>query len=159
MSGEFAASRENRRRATLGAEGWIEGPDRLWRKSFGNAERLPKCKIGYVIHAVVRDRASGVTIHDTAGSTHFDCSRLPRAFRTPRHVDMVAEINLAEDPSVQPLLWDETELCPREASEYRAAAARLNYLAMDRPEIAFATKELCRFSLRLQRQGWNNSSG
>ena len=64
---------------------------------------LPKCEIGFVTHAVVRDRASGVTIHDTAGSTHFDCSRLPQAFRTPRDVDMVAEINLAEDSSAQPL--------------------------------------------------------
>ena len=92
-------------------------------------------------HAVVRDRASGVTIRDTAGSTHFDCSRLPRVFRTPRHVDMVVEINLAEDPSAQPLSWEETELCPRDASEYRAAAARLNYLALDRPDILFASKE------------------
>ena len=91
MSGEFAASSENRRRATLGAEGWIEGPDRLWRKSFDNAEWLPKCEIGYATHAVVRYRASGVTIHDTAGPTHLDCSSLPRAFRTPRDVDMVVE--------------------------------------------------------------------
>ena len=32
-----------------------------------------------------------------------------------------------------------------EATLFRALAARANYLAMDRPEIAFATKELCRF--------------
>ena len=54
----------------------MEGPDRLWGKSFDNAEWLTKSEVGYITHVVVRDRSSGVTIHDTAGSTHFDCSRL-----------------------------------------------------------------------------------
>ena len=31
-----------------------------------------------------------------------------------------------------------------DATEYRALAARANYLALDRPDIAYATKELCR---------------
>ena len=92
-------------------------------------------EVGYVTHGVVRDRASGVAIFDSAWSTHFDNGRLSRAFRTPRGVDMVGEVNLAEDPSSQPLSWEETTLGPREASEYRAALARLNYLALDRPDI------------------------
>ena len=57
---------------------------------------------------------------------------------------MIAEINMAEEPSAQPTSWEETELGPREASEYRAAAARLNYLAFDRPDIFFASKECSR---------------
>ena len=36
-------------------------------------------------------------------------------------------------------------LTPSEATLFRALAARANYLSMDRPECAFATKELCRF--------------
>ena len=32
-----------------------------------------------------------------------------------------------------------------EATTFRALAARANYLALDRPECAYATKELCRF--------------
>jgi hypothetical protein len=36
-------------------------------------------------------------------------------------------------------------LTSSEATLFRALAARANYLAMDRPETAFATKELCRF--------------
>ena len=36
-------------------------------------------------------------------------------------------------------------LSASEATLFRALAARANYLAMDRPECAFATKELCRF--------------
>ena len=35
-------------------------------------------------------------------------------------------------------------LPPEQATEFRAMAARANYLALDRPDVAFATKELCR---------------
>ena len=35
-------------------------------------------------------------------------------------------------------------LIPDEATTYRALSARANYLAQDRPDVAFSTKELCR---------------
>ena len=35
-------------------------------------------------------------------------------------------------------------LDPEDATTFRAFAARANYLALDRPDVAFATKELCR---------------
>ena len=35
-------------------------------------------------------------------------------------------------------------LSPTDATMYRALAARCNYLSQDRPDIAFASKELCR---------------
>ena len=35
-------------------------------------------------------------------------------------------------------------LPPSKATDFRAMAARANYLALDRPDISFATKELCR---------------
>ena len=57
---------------------------------------------------------------------------------------MIVEVHLAEEPSAQPLFWEETVLGPREASEYRAATARLNYLALDRPDILVASKECSR---------------
>ena len=57
---------------------------------------------------------------------------------------MIAEVNLAEKPVPEPIPWEEVELGSREASEYRAAAARFNYLALDRPDILFASKECSR---------------
>ena len=36
------------------------------------------------------------------------------------------------------------ELNPREATSFKALAARCNYLAQDRPDIAYSAKELCR---------------
>jgi hypothetical protein len=39
---------------------------------------------------------------------------------------------------------EESELTEEEVCAYRSGAARANYLSLDRPDIAFATKELCR---------------
>ena len=39
---------------------------------------------------------------------------------------------------------DEKELTGKEATTYRRLVARLNYIAQDRPDIQYATKELCR---------------
>ena len=60
MSEEIAATRENRRRAALSADGWTEGRDNLWRKGFDQAEWLPTCDVGCVTHSVVRDWHTGV---------------------------------------------------------------------------------------------------
>ena len=65
-------------------------------------------RVGYVTHSVVRDRVSGIAIHDSAGSTHYDSGRSYRAFMAPRNVDVIVELNLAEESSSQPLLWEET---------------------------------------------------
>ena len=49
----------------------------------------------------------------------------------------------------------ESKLDPSQASRYRALAARANYLAQDRPDIQFATKELCREMSEPTLRGWN----
>ena len=47
----------------------------------------------------------------------------------------------------------ETEMSPSEATKYRAAVAKCNYLAADRPEIQFATKECCK---RMSSPKWSD---
>ena len=135
------ASSESSRPAELCAEGWLEVSDNLWRKSFTAAEWMPRCGIGYVSHSVVRDKLTGAVIHDSAGATQFDSGRMSRAFRVPRDVNMVVEINMAEDRAHSHCRGRRQYWVSHEASEYRAAAARLNYLALDRPDILFASKE------------------
>ena len=83
-------------------------------------------------------------IHDSSGSLRSEDRRVARAFKKPKDIDVIVEVNLAEVPTAEATPWEDVELCPREASEYRAAAARLNYLALDRPDILFASKECSR---------------
>ena len=47
----------------------------------------------------------------------------------------------AEDPE------NDVALVGAEATKFRAIAARANYLALDRPDIQFSTKEICRSML------------
>ena len=43
---------------------------------------------------------------------------------------------------------DGEELSPEDATSFRAAVARMNYLAQDRVDVSFSAKELCRAMAR-----------
>ena len=69
----------------------------------------------------------------------------------PRHVDLIIEelgLQKANGSSITGCKIDEvegdTELDSEEAYRYRSVAARLNFLAADRVDIQFASKEICR---------------
>jgi hypothetical protein len=71
----------------------------------------------------------------------------------PRHAELLAREVGAAGPAVrtpgakgsEKKKDEEEELLDDAATRwFRSGAARANYLAMDRPELAFATKELCR---------------
>ena len=71
-----------------------------------------------------------------------------------RHVDLIVgalgltEANSAKTPCEDEKEWGREEneelLEPTEATRYRGIAARCNYLSVDRPDMMFATKEVCR---------------
>jgi hypothetical protein len=80
----------------------------------------------------------------------------------PRHAELIiqqmgltAASSLStpgnKDRDVNP---DEEELQGQEATAYRAAAARANYLAMDRADIQYAAKEVCRRMAVPRRCDW-----
>ena len=60
-----------------------------------------------------------------------------KSVTTPSVNDERSEADKAEED-------DDAELTPKEATQFRGIAARANYLALDRPDIQFATKEACR---------------
>ena len=125
----MSASTESCRRAELSANGWLQGPDGLWRKRFEGAEWLPKCEVGNIKGTVIRDSKSGVIIHEANGVTTTRAAPA-RAFRKARDVDMIADIDLTSENGAAATPWEDEELEAREASEFRAASARLNYLAL-----------------------------
>ena len=71
-----------------------------------------------------------------------------------RHADLIINgLNLKEakgvsSPGEEEKPWQEEEnaeaLGAKDASQYRTLAARANYLAADRGDIQYATKEVCR---------------
>ena len=81
-----------------------------------------------------------------------------------RHADLIIQaMDLQEAKGVQTPYEEEkgfreeeeeAELKPRGASEFRAAAARANYLALDRPDIQYAVKEVCRGMAKPRKRDW-----
>ena len=78
---------------------------------------MPKCEVGYVRHTIVRDSASGVVIYDSTGMRSPDERKPARAFRRPKSVEVILEVNLTNEVSAKEMTWEETELGPRAASE------------------------------------------
>jgi hypothetical protein len=50
--------------------------------------------------------------------------------------------------------YDDQEVYGEEATSFRAIAARLNFLAMDSPDIMYPVKEICREMSRPKRRSW-----
>ena len=68
----------------------------------------------------------------------------------PRHVQIVLDaLNLHQakpvgTPGVQKVSPDTTPLSEADVKRYRSLAMRINYLALDRPDVAYSSKELAR---------------
>ena len=74
----------------------------------------------------------------------------------PRHAEkVIEEMGLGRGKGVStPIIKEkeeegcEEELGPEEAKVFRGLAARINFLAIDRPDIQYAAKEICRYMAR-----------
>jgi len=92
------------------------------------------------------ERILNRVIRVTAGGWEYEADQ--------RHADIIIDaLNLngakpVQTPSEDDKPWkseeDEQVLNDKEAREYRSLAARANYLALDRADIQFACKEICR---------------
>ena len=67
---------------------------------------------------------------------------IKRALKRPTNVEVEIELNAVDGE--EELTWEQTEMAPKEASLYRAITARLNFLAMDRADLQFASNECSR---------------
>ena len=81
----------------------------------------------------------------SAIGTGKDCdSRISRPLKSPEDIQVEVEmmnIDAVDETAEDPLL---ESLPPREASLYRAIVARVNFLASDRSDVQFASKECSR---------------
>ena len=81
-----------------------------------------------------------------------------------RHAEMIIkDLGLNEAKSVatpgeEEKKWEEElnkeELMPDDATRFRAIAARMNYVAADRPDLMYSVKEICRNMARPTRGAW-----
>ena len=83
----------------------------------------------------------------------------------PRHRQVILKELTLEDCKPVTTPWGPQEqgclqdgdgelLCGAEATKFRAVVARLNYLAMDRPDIQYATKEAAKRMANPRKPDW-----
>ena len=104
------------------------------------AEAMVEVKGVKLSRRTTRDLESGVCLEDLWISDT-TAPRIPRrAFKKPRDIQVTIEI--AEDKLGVP--FEEQEMTREEASKFRAVAARLNFLAQDKPDLQYCSKECSR---------------
>ena len=64
------------------------------------------------------------------------------------------ELNAVEEDGEE-LPWEEQPMSPSEATRFRGTAARINFLAADRPDLQYASKETSRRMASLVNGDWS----
>ena len=109
----------------------------------------PKLEEGQVLNRVIRRTRAGWELE-----------------ADPRHAEIIIQhldlqdANSVSTPGVDlPVanpdeIEEEEELSPADSTKFRAIGARCNYLQPDRPDIQYATKEVCRMMSKPNNKSW-----
>ena len=75
-----------------------------------------------------------------------------RSFKSARDVHVVMEVY--EKSGEESTVWEDQEVLPDDQTRYRALAARLSFLAVDRPYLLYAAKECSRKTSKPRNNDW-----
>ena len=114
-----------------------------------SATRLDDCITEYIKTHLVSDtigpeRVKALVKSCFANRSSSQTLELLNAVRTPGVNNKHAKRQGAKAVKKLERIHSSGDLSPVEATGFRALSARANYLAQDRPDLAFSTKELCR---------------
>ena len=123
------------------ADGWKNIGDGTWRIELQEALYLPRIPSGKLTRRKVIDLDSGATIHDILGGPATKPSQITKRLRDARNI--AVEATLESEP-IATADWGSEAMAPEDATRYRAITARLNFLALDRPDLQYPLKECSR---------------
>ena len=122
--------------------GWLECPGGGWSQEFVQATQMPTVDGVRLKSRLVRDMDTGVLLETLLMGPATKPSQVKRNLKRPRNLRVVLEVGV-EDEGMEES-WESQPMEGGEASSFRALAARLNYLAVDRADILYASKEVSR---------------
>ena len=88
---------------------------------------------------VVTDSDPGHAVEILVPSPTTRPEQIHRNFKCARSVQVVMEVY--EKSGEESIAWEDQEMLPDDQNRYRAVAARLNFLAVDRADLLHAAKE------------------
>ena len=103
---------------------------------------VPTAPFRLVKSGVVSDSGTGHVVENFLSGPTTRAEQVHRNFKNPRDVHVVMEAY--EKKAEASETWDEQEMIPEDQTKYRALAARLNFLAVDQPDLLYAAKECSR---------------
>ena len=144
VSGDRTRSRmeaEENRSQTLEDGGWAQC-ETGWKKTFVQTDEVAAVPVPGVKRRTMRNATSGKLIEDL-WLRHDTSERvLRRKLRALTDIDVVIELDEVAD--VDDTAWEDIVMEPEQQTQYRAIAARVNFLAVDRPDLQYASKETSR---------------
>ena len=87
---------------------------------------------GFVKSRVVTDSRTGHVVETFLSGPTTRPEQVHRNFKNPRDVHVIIEVYEKKGKASE--TWDEQDMIPEDQTRYRALAARLNFLAVDRPD-------------------------
>ena len=108
----------------LASSGWTELVDKSCRKVIKDCESMVVPEVGKLIRRTTRDVESRHLLEDLWLSSKTSEKLLHRSLRRPRDVEVQIEMASVDGDEVG-LSWEEKPMVPKEATQYRAIAARL----------------------------------
>lgn len=135
----------------MAARGWTELESGKWVQEFWCSDRMIDVEEAGLKRRTTRDTNTGVIIEDLWVEASTPERIRKRALRKAKDLQVVVEIEDAGESGGKP---EDNAMDPEEASKYRAATARMNFLAQGRPDIQFVSKECSRRMAQPQKDDW-----
>ena len=122
------------------SRGWSNNESTgYWMIKLDNALSIPTAPFGFVKSRVVTDSDMGHIVETFLSGPTTKPEQVHGAFKKPRSLHVVLEV--CEKKGRELIDWDDQAMVPEEQTRYRALAARLNFLSVDRPALLYAVKE------------------
>lgn len=130
--------------------GWIPCGDGRWQKYVKDSECMVDVAELGLKRKTTRDMATHQVLEDLSLQPTTPERIRQRAFNTPRDIKVVVDIGEGSPGGNV----DDEDMSSADASRYRAAVARMNFLARVRADIQFVLKECSRRMARPRTSDW-----
>ena len=137
--------------ALMSTAGWEKVGENKYSRCQEQATEMLRPPTGSVVRRTTRDSSTGMLMEDLWVDSYTADKRIRRALKAPTDISCMVELNAVDE---EPGQWELEDMEPKQASLFRAIVARVNFLAHDRCDILFASKECSRHMSAPKNGSW-----
>ena len=122
--------------------GWVPLGTGQWMQQLKGAVCFPPMPASGVTRRTTRDLGTGKLVEDLWLKPSTPQRLIKRQFKEPVDIEVRLETGVEYEDKGEG--WKSEPMSPADCSLFRAATARLNFLALDRPDVQYSSKECSR---------------